>query len=117
MIKTMTVQLVKKTQIGTDPFGAPIETEEFVDIPGCLVGQPSSSDITQALEMYGKRIAFVVGVPKGDENEWVDTDVIIWGERYRTIGYPETGIQGNIPLYWGKNVKVERINGTNWASI
>lgn len=117
MIKTMTVQLVKKIQSGTDPFGAPIETEEIIDVAGCLVGQPSTDDITQALEMYGKKIAYVVGVPKGDTNEWVDTDVIIWGERFRTIGYPETGIQDNIPLFWGKNVKVERTNGEKWASI
>ena len=73
-----------------------------------MVGQPSSDDISQTLEMYGKKIAYVVGVPKGDANSWVDTEVIIWGERFRTIGYPETGIQENIPLLWGKNVKVER---------
>ena len=107
-MKGMTVQLVKKTQSGTDPFGAPIETEEIIDVPDCLVGQPTSDDIAATMEMYGKKIAYVVGVPKGDENEWVDTDVIIWGERFRTIGYPMTGIQENIPLRWGKNVKVER---------
>lgn len=107
-MKTMTVQLSVKTQSGLDPFGAPIETEELIDVPGCLVGQPSSDDIVQTMEMYGKRIAFVIGVPKGDENTWTDTDVVIWGERYHTIGFPETGIQENIPLQWGKNVKVER---------
>lgn len=107
-MKGMTVQLVKKTQTGTDPFGAPIETEEIIDVPDCLVGQPSTDEISATMEMYGKQIAYVVGVPKGDENSWVDTDVIIWGERFRTIGYPMTGIQENIPLRWGKNVKVER---------
>lgn len=107
-MKTMTVQLAVKTQTSVNPFGAPIETEEIIDVPGCLVGQPSTDDITQTMEMYGKKIAYVVGVPKGDTNTWTDTDVIIWGERFRTIGYPETGIQDNIPLSWGKNVKVER---------
>lgn len=107
-MKTMTVQLAVKTAEGVDPFGAPIETEELVDVPGCLVGQPTSDEIAQTLEMYGKQIAYVVGVPKGDTNSWVDTDVIIWGERFRTIGFPMTGIQGNIPLKWGQNVQVER---------
>lgn len=115
-MKTITVQLVVKTEDGRDPFGAPIETEEIIDVPGCLVGQPSSDEITQTLEMYGKRIAFVIGVPKGDTNKWYDTEVIIWGDRYRTIGYPETGIQENIPLQWGQNVKVERCN-SGWSSI
>lgn len=114
-MKTITVQLVVKTEEGTDPFGAPIESEEIIDVPGCLVGQPSSDQISQTLEMYGKQIAYVIGVPKGDENKWFDTEVIIWGDRYRTIGFPETGIQENIPLKWGKNVKVERSNG--WPSI
>lgn len=113
-MKTITVQLVVKTQEGTDPFGAPIETETLVDVPGCLVGQPSSDDISQTLEMYGKKLAYMVGVPKGDTNKWYDTEVIIWGERYRTIGYPQTGIQDNIPLSWGQNVKVERYG---WSSI
>ena len=116
-MKTMTVQLVRKSQDGTDPFGAPIETEEIIDVPGCLVGQPSSNEISQTMELYGKKIDFVVGVPKGDVNKWFDTEVIIWGERFRTIGYPETGIQDNIPLAWGQNVKVERCNSGEWASI
>ena len=107
-MKTMTVQLAVKTEGTPDPFGMPTETEQLIDVPGCLVGQPSTDDIAQTMEMYGKRIAYVVGVPKSDVNSWVDTDVIIWGERFRTIGYPETGIQGNIPLKWGQNVKVER---------
>lgn len=107
-MKGMTVQLVVKSSSETDPFGAPIETEEIVDIQDCLVGQPSTDEIAQAMEMYGKQIAYVIGVPKGDEHVWVDTDVILWGERFRTIGYPMTGIQGNIPLRWGQNVRVER---------
>lgn len=107
-MKTVTVQLVVKTIESTDPFGAPIESESIIDVPGCLVGQPSSDEIAQTLEMYGKQIAYVIGVPKGDKNKWFDTDVIIWGDRYRTIGFPETGIQENIPLAWGQNVKVER---------
>ena len=107
-MKTITVQLIVKTASGYDPFGAPIETEKTVNVPGCLVGQPSTDEIAQTMEMYGKQIAYVVGVPKGDTHTWVDTDVIIWGERFRTIGFPQTGIQDNIPLSWGKNVKVER---------
>lgn len=107
-MKGMTVQLVKKTQTDTDPFGMPIEKEEVIDVPDCLVGQPTTDEIAATMEMYGKQIAYVVGVPKGDTNSWVDTEVIIWGERFRTIGFPQTGIMENVPLRWGKNVRVER---------
>ncbi len=107
-MKGMTVQLAVKTLTGTDAFGAPIYSEELVNIDDVLVGQPSTSDVLSTLELTGKRIAYTLGIPKGDTHDWVDTDVIFFGERFRTIGIPMTGIQENIPLRWGSNVMVER---------
>lgn len=107
-MKGTTVQLVVKTLTSYDDFGAPIYTEELVDVPDVLVGSPSTNDVDTTLSLYGKHIAFVLGIPKGDNHDWVDAEVIIWGQRYRTIGYPETGEQANIPLRWGQNVRVER---------
>jgi len=104
----MTVQLVVETQTGTDPFGTPIVTETLEDVEDVLVGQPSTDDITSSLELYGKKIVYMLGIPKGDTHEWRDRTVIILGERYHTFGIPMTGIQDNIPLRWGKNVRVER---------
>lgn len=107
-MKGTTVQLVVGTVTGYDPLGNPIETEELVNIDDVLVGQPSTDDITSTIQLYGKRIDYVLGIPKGDTHNWTDTTVYIWGEKFRTIGYPMTGEQENIPLRWGKNVKVER---------
>ena len=107
-MKGMTIQLVKKTQIGTDDFGESICTEELVNVPDCLVGQPSAADISNVLALYGKKIAYTIGIPKGDTNDWVDAEIEMFGGRFHTIGYPETGIQANIPLRWGQNIKVER---------
>lgn len=107
-MKGTTVQLEVLTQTGTDPFGEPITTPEWVDVPDVLVGSPSTDDITSTLQLYGKKIAYVLGIPKTDAHNWVDAKVKIWGDEYRTIGYPMTGEQDNIPLRWGKNVKVER---------
>ena len=107
-MKGTTVGLVVKTQTGTDPFGHPIYSETIVDIEDVLVGQPTSEDVISTLELTGKKTAYVLGIPKGDTHVWEDTEVIIWGNRYKTISYPETGIQENIPLRWGQNVKVER---------
>jgi len=107
-MKGTTIQLVVKTQSGTDPFGAPIYTEELVDVPDVLVGSPTTDDITDSLNLYGKKIEYMLGIPKGDAHNWVDTEVVIWGNRYRTFGYPITGEQANIPLRWGQNVRVER---------
>ena len=108
MIKGTTVQLVVNTIIDYDPFGAPIETEETVDVADVLVGQPTTDDVTNTIQLYGKKIEYVLGIPKGDTHNWTDAVVYIWGERFKTIGFPQTGIQANIPLRWGQNVKVER---------
>jgi hypothetical protein len=107
-MKGTTIQLVVNTQSGTDPFGAPIYTEELVDVPDVLVGSPTTDDITDSLNLYGKKIEYMLGIPKGDTHNWTDAEVIIWGNRYRTFGYPITGEQANIPLRWGQNVRVER---------
>lgn len=107
-MKGTTIQLVVNTQSGTDPFGVPIYTEELVDVPDVLVGSPTTDDITDSLNLYGKKIEYMLGIPKGDTHNWTDAEVIIWGNKYRTFGYPITGEQANIPLRWGQNVRVER---------
>lgn len=107
-MKGTTVQLVVKTQSGTDAFGAPVYTEELVSVADVLVGSPTSDDVTNTLNLYGKKIEYVLGIPKGDTHNWIDAEVVIRGERFRTVGYPTTGEQENIPLRWGQNVKVER---------
>lgn len=107
-MKGTTVQLVVKTQSGTDAFGAPVYTEELVSVADVLVGSPTSDDVTNTFNLYGKKIEYVLGIPKGDTHNWIDAEVVIWGERFRTVGYPTTGEQENIPLRWGQNVKVER---------
>ncbi len=107
-MKTTTVQLVVKTETGTDPFGKPVYTEELENVSGVLIGSPSTDDVTNTLNLYGKKIEYVLGIPKGDTHNWVDAEVVFWGMRFRTIGYPTTGEQENIPLRWGQNVKVEK---------
>lgn len=107
-MKGMTVQLVVKTQTETDGFGHPVYSEELVNVDDVLVGQPSSSDVITTLDLTGKRVAYTLGIPKGDTHNWEDTEVVFFGQRFRTIGAPVTGIQENIPLRWGSNVMVER---------
>ena len=107
-MKGTTVKVLQKTVTGQNEMHEDIVTEKWIDVPDVLVGQPTTDDITSTLQLYGKRIEYVLGIPKGDANDWVDTEVEIWGEKYKTIGYPMTGESENIPLRWGKNVKVER---------
>lgn len=107
-MKTTTVKLSVKTKVGEDDFGNDIVTETIEDVPGVLVGSPTQDDIVNALQLYGKKVSYVLGIPKGDSHNWTDADVEIWGDKYHTIGFPVTGESENIPLRWGQNVKVER---------
>jgi len=107
-MKGMTIYLVNKTEVGRDDFDAPIYEEELEAVNDCLVGLPSTDDVTDTLALYGKKIEYTIGIPKGDSHNWTDAEIVMFGGRFRTIGYPQTGIQENIPLRWGQNVKVER---------
>lgn len=106
-MKGYDVILIKKTQTGSDPFGNPIYTETQETVKDCLIGQPSSDDVTSSVELYGKKVAYTIGIPKGDTHDWTDAEVVFFGKRFKTIGFPQEGIIENIPLRWSKNVKVE----------
>lgn len=107
-LKGESVILIKKTQTGTDAFGAPVYEESKIAVENVLVGQPESQDITDEINLSGKRIEYVLGIPKGDDHDWFDTAVEVRGERYRTIGRPLYGTPENMPLWWSGKVAVER---------
>lgn len=108
MIKGTKVILIQKKETGTDGFGAPIYEEEQIEVNDVLVGEPSSDDVSNEMSLFGKKLAYTLAIPKGDTHDWIDTEVIIFGQKYKTYGYPIEGIEENIPLRWHKKVKVER---------
>lgn len=110
-ITGVTIQLLNKTQTGTDAFNRPIYEEMAEDIENVLVGQPSSDEIKSTLELKGKKVSYVLAIPKGDTHEWENKLVILpepFAGTYQVIGFPTAGIEANIPLSWNKKVMVER---------
>ena len=112
MLRGITVTLYEKTKTGTDEFGAPIYKETPVTVDDVLVSEPSSDDITTSTSMYGKTISCMLGIPKGDTHNWMDSKVEwtdAYGQKYtmKTFGFPITGIEANIPLRWHKKVRCE----------
>lgn len=107
-MKGMTIQLINMVETGKDAWGKPIYKEEAEDIHDVLVGQPSTEEILSTTQLFGKKIEYVIGIPKGDTHDWTDRKILINGNPYCTIGYPQTGIQENIPLRWGQNVRVAK---------
>lgn len=98
-----------RTQTGVDSLNNPVyDYSQTVTVQNVLIGQPETSDVESALSLYGKKIEYMLGVPKGDENNWEDTFVEFFGRVYRTFGNTIEGIEANIPTPWHKKVRVER---------
>lgn len=107
-MRGITITLHNKVQTGTDEFNAPIYSDQDVSVDNVLVGEPSGDEIVQDLNLYGKRLAFVLAIPKGDAHDWTDVEVSFFGQKFRTYGEPTQGMDHLIPLSWNKKVKVER---------
>lgn len=107
-LRGIAVVLYTKTKVGEDEFGAPVYEELPEVVNDVLVGEPEGSDVTDTLNLTGKRLAYTLAIPKGDNHEWRDRKVEFFGRKFRTFGEPVEGIEGMIPLQWNKKVKVER---------
>lgn len=99
--------LYDKQKTGEDAFGHPVYAETPVTVENVLIGEPSGEEITDALSLYGKHVAYTLAIPKGDENTWTDRTVEFFGEKFRVIGHPTQGLDHLIPLAWNKKVRVE----------
>ena len=108
MIKGMPVTLIVKTQTGTDPFRRPVYTETEEIVENVLIGQPTTDEITNELNLSGKRIAYVLGIPKGDTHVWEDRDVSFFGKRFHSESFAREGIDALIPLSWNRKILVKR---------
>lgn len=107
-IHGITIQLYERTQTGTDAFNRPVYAETAVDVDDVLVGEPSSQDIVDELNLSGRMLAYTLAIPKGDTHTWEGRKVGFFGDVFQVIGKPMQGIEENIPLRWNKKVKVAR---------
>ncbi len=110
-IKGITISLKEKVQTGTDEFNHPVYSVTYTDVDNVLVGEPSTDEVTDTMNLYGKKVSYVLGIPKGDTHIWKDTEVILpdpFAGTYRTIGEPIAGIESLIPLSWNKKVRLEK---------
>lgn len=99
--------LYDKQKTGEDAFGHPVYAETPVTVENVLVGEPTSDEVTDALNLTGKHVAYTLAIPKGDTNTWTGRTVEFFGEKFKVIGHPTQGIDHLIPLAWNKKVRVE----------
>lgn len=107
-IHGISVVLYGKRKTGADGFGRPIyeNTQEIVE--NVLVGEPSAEEVVDTLNLTGKHLEYVLGIPKGDSHTWTDRKIRFFEQDFRAISAPTQGIEDMIPLEWNKKVKVER---------
>ena len=106
-----TITLYNKVKVGTDSFNRPVYEDVPEEVENVLIGEPASQEIIDTLNTTGKRVAFVLGIPKGDTHVWTDRMVDLPSDfppgKYRVIGRPVGGQEELIPLSWNKKVQVE----------
>ena len=79
MIRGIDVILYRKQQTGEDAFGAPVFNEVAETVHNVLIGEPTTEELVNELQLYGKRLAYTLALPKGDAHDWHDVTVEFQG--------------------------------------
>lgn len=108
MIRGISVTLYERTQTGTDAFSAPVFRETPVEVENVLVTPVAAEAVVQDLQLYGKRAAYELCLPKGDTHRWDDCRVDFFGQTWRVYTPPREYIEAQLPLDWNRKVRVER---------
>lgn len=104
----ITVTLYQRVESGADPFGAPVVTEEPVEIRNVLVSPTTISENLEIVNLYGKKAVYTLAIPKGDTHIWEDCRVSFFGKDWHVFGFESEGIEDLVPLDWNRKVQVER---------
>jgi hypothetical protein len=102
------VTLYDRTQTGTDAFGAPVWEETPVEVLNVLPAPAAAEAVTEELALFGKRLAYTLHIPKGDDHVWEDRRVDFFGQVFRTYGPVDQYVEANVPGRWNRRVRVER---------
>ena len=72
------------------------ETVVFV-----LYGEVATiAEITDMMNLTGKKAVYNIAIPKGDEHVWEDQKVEFFDSVWQVIGFPKRGVDANLPLDW-----------------
>lgn len=107
-IKGIPIVLIDKQVIGNDSFGHPKTVDVEIVVENVLIAPATTEDITNQINLTGKKVVYTLAIPKGDVHNWTNKEVRFLGQRWRTVGEPLEGLDHLIPLEWNKKVQVER---------
>ena len=107
-MRGISVDLYERSANGTDTLGDTVWKETKVTVDNVLIGQPTTEEISSSLDLYGKKVEYILGLPKGDSHSWTDARVEFFGQSFEVFGDVIQGIEANIPTPWHKKVRVAR---------
>lgn len=108
ILKGIEIILMDKVENGVDEFNHPIFVDKEIVVKNVLVASVKTEDVTNIVNLTGKKAEYQLGIPKCDKNTWENREVIFFGRKWRTIGIPQEGIESMIPLSWNRKIMVER---------
>lgn len=106
-MRGITVVLINRVKVGSDPFNKPIYEEVEKNVDNVLVYPGVPEDVISDVDLEGKKSVHTLGIPKGDTNNWIDCKVRFKGRTYKSFGFPQEGIEELVPTAWHKKVMVE----------
>lgn len=106
-MRGITVTLINRIQNGVDALNHPTYTETETEVSNVLVSPTTSDDVVDQTSLEGKKLVYTLGIPKGDDHNWVDCKVRFFGKTFKSFGYPIEGIDNLVPTQWHKKVLVE----------
>lgn len=109
-IHGITIELRTEAVTGVDSFGVPVYEPDWVKVDNVLVGQPTDQEMIDAMNLYGERAVYVLGIPKGDRHNWSSGAIVrFFGESWRIFGHGIQGIDDLVPGPWNRKVMVASI--------
>lgn len=103
----ISVLLFEQSSTEVDEFNFPIVVETQTIVDNVLITPLTAEEITNSLNLYGRRAVYQLAIPKGDTHNWENCRIDFFGRSWRAIGPVTEGIDELIPLQWNKKVKVE----------
>lgn len=107
-MRGITITLYEAVEAGKNAFNETTYRETPVEVDNVLIAPASESEILDAVNLYGRKAVYTLGIPKGDTHDWENRKVEFFGETWRVFGIPSEGLEHLIPLDWNKKVMVER---------
>lgn len=110
LLPKTSVTVIRRKEVGKDPFNAPIYENVRENVAGVLVTPGATSDL-DASRPEGVRVVYTINFPKGYGKTLKGCLVQYLEDTYRVIGDPQPYMGDGTPGPWDMPAEVERVDG------